>query len=639
MPVILDAITTLDFPLSGHQLIEASAGTGKTYTLANLYLRHVLAGRTAGELLVVTFTEAATEELRGRIRARLHQTACLLRTGPQQSDPQQTDQRRRSEKDPFLVALLQRLDSADDPEQARTEALERLQLAVHSMDEAAIQTIHGFCRRMLSEFAFLSGQGFQFDIIADDAELRRQYTRDWWRVSFYRDTDLALRALLQQTLGSVDAFLERLDPLLGLDPPTLLPTAPDWDAIEQAWQAIAQQSQTIIEDWRQRGAALQTRLLACGSYRANAAYRKGLEGRLLQIDQQLREQQRLPDGKLLKTLFQSEILGAQKKAKDPALNDPLFERCEQLAGQLGGLQTRLLQWALADAAAMVRNRLNTLKQDLQQLSHDDLLGHLHQALVADQGPLLARAIQARYPVAMIDEFQDTDPTQYAIFHAIYQEAVDSAWTLIGDPKQAIYSFRGGDIFTYARAKRDIGPEGLYSLDTNWRSVPAVVEACNRLFSRRPDAFIYSEAIPFEPIKAADKDHQPLMEQGRKQGRQQSGEGPGMVFWRLLGEQAPKAIPKSQAMPAINRAVAAEVARLIEGGRRGETRVGERPLCPGTSRCWCAPIMRPTICVLSCSTGASARSPSEIRVCSVAPRPWRCCRCCKRWPHPPILAPR
>ena len=174
---------------------------------------------------------------------------------------------------------------------------------------------------------------------------------------------------------------------------------------------------------------------------------------------------------------------------------------------------------------------------------------------------------------MIDEFQDTDPTQYAIFHAIYHGQPDCAWTMIGDPKQAIYSFRGGDIFTYARAKADVGEQGLYTLDTNWRSVPEVVEAVNRLFSIRDDAFIYSDAIPFESINAADKPHDRLSEHGET-------DAAGLHLWHWVDEgEKFKPVSGGAAKPVINRAVAAEIARLIAGGRSGDILIGERPLRP------------------------------------------------------------
>lgn len=576
MTRILDNHSVHAFPLKGSQLIEASAGTGKTYTIANLYLRHILAGRDVRELLVVTFTEAATEELRGRIRARLYQAARLLQTDGDAGD------------DEFLQYLQQQVAgaSADDGENGK--ALERLQLALHGMDEAAIFTIHGFCKRMLTEFAFNSGQGFRFELSGDDADLHREVLRDWWRTVFYADTERGLLALIGTQLKDVESFYQHLKPWLGVAPPALLPAAVGLDSLRAKWADIDAALTGIVAEWRQRGDELKQRLLDCKTFRANLNLFKKRDEYLANIDLYLRDRGCVPPDASFEMVRQSRLLSAQRKDKDPALNDAFFERCDALWEQLQTLGGQILPWALVDAAAMVNSSSATVKQHSREFSYDDLLRHLHAALLgsADDvdaaaagpvNPVLAKAIRERYPVAMIDEFQDTDSVQYAIFHAIYAGQPDCAWTMIGDPKQAIYSFRGGDIFTYARAKADVGEQGMYTLDTNWRSVPAVVSAANRLFGCRDDAFIYADAIPFEPTRPADKPHQPLLENGV--------EGAGLTLWHWIeegqGKQQgkPKGIAKKTAIPAINHAVCAEITRLIEGGRDGSVLIGDQPLRP------------------------------------------------------------
>ncbi len=163
-PVSLDAAATLEIDLTGIKLIEASAGTGKTYTIANLYLRHILAGRDPGKLLVVTFTNAATEELRGRIRVRLRDTLLLL-------------QQPTANKDEFLTLLLSQWQDHDG--ETQKAQLRRLQLALRCMDEAAIYTIHSFCQRALTDHAFYSGQSFEVTLLDDDRLLWEQALKDW----------------------------------------------------------------------------------------------------------------------------------------------------------------------------------------------------------------------------------------------------------------------------------------------------------------------------------------------------------------------------------------------------------------------------------------------------------------------------
>ena len=561
MTQVLDNRSVHAFPLSGSQLIEASAGTGKTYTIANLYLRHVLGGRNAREVLVVTFTEAATEELRGRIRARLYQAVRLLQSGGDGGD------------DEFL-SLLQQQHAAN----ADSDAVERLQLALHGMDEAAIFTIHGCCQRLLTEFAFNSGQGFRFEVSGDDADLYRRLLRDWWRRVFYADTERGLLALLGTELKGVEDFYQRLKPLLAVAAPGLLPDAAGLDALRADWRDSERALAAVIDEWRQRGDVLRQALLACSSFKANVKLRTRRAQYLDEIDLYLLARNSLPPTDSFKLLRQSELHRAQKQARDTALDDPFFERCDALWQQMEQLRGQLLPWALRDAASAVNAASVAVKQRSREFSFDDLLRHLHQALglgadAAGVNERLASAIRARYPVAMIDEFQDTDSIQYAIFHAIYANQADCAWTMIGDPKQAIYSFRGGDIFTYARAKADVGGQGLYTLDTNWRSVPTMVAAANQLFGCREDAFIFRDAIPFEPVQAADKPPRLLLEDGV------ASAGMTLWYWLEAARGKPRAIAKKVAVPAIDHAVCAEIARLIAGGRDGRVRIGERPLRP------------------------------------------------------------
>ena len=163
-------LNPLDFPLRGSALIEASAGTGTTFTIAALYLRLVLGHGgeaafrqplTPPEVLVVTFTEAATKELRDRIRARLAEAA-------------EAFLREDDEVDPLLLALRQ-----DYPRREWPACAQRLRLAAEWMDEAAVSTIHGWCNRMLREHAFDSGSLFSQTLEADQTELTQEAVRDY----------------------------------------------------------------------------------------------------------------------------------------------------------------------------------------------------------------------------------------------------------------------------------------------------------------------------------------------------------------------------------------------------------------------------------------------------------------------------
>ncbi len=208
----------LTLPLSGLHLIEASAGTGKTYAIAHLALRLILeAGRRVDEVLVLTFTDAATEELRERIARRLREARAVLLEGP----------RPDGDQDPLLVATLAR---QPDPDLAQA----RLDAAITSLDRAAIRTIHGFCQRVLRDYAFESGAPFDAELITDEQDLREAAAQDFWRRRMAgADAEEAAWLLKEWPHGPGD-LLNALGPYLGRSAPRLLPGPPgDWSALRR----------------------------------------------------------------------------------------------------------------------------------------------------------------------------------------------------------------------------------------------------------------------------------------------------------------------------------------------------------------------------------------------------------------------
>ncbi len=547
LPRILDQAALSSFPEAGLQLIESSAGTGKTYTLANLYLHQILSGRQVREILVVTFTEAATDELQARIRTRLSEALSVLRG--------------EREPDDSLRALL------PQDEKAREAAQDRLVYAVRAMDEAKIFTIHGFCKRILSEQAFYSAQPFQTEIENRDEEHQHRFLQDWWRRQIYPRTPSEAR-FVQTALGDLPQFQSLLVHLWGIQPKQLLPEVSDsLDALWKRYARLQQRLTQLADHWQREGKRLRDLLETSPGLRRKGAYQKD---RLSKALDQLSHWFQAPDLPLPNAFERLTIqkLEEQSKAPDPALSDPFFQECGQLYQDLETLQRDLKVAALRDAAAFVQGEMKAYKAREQRLSYDDLLRNLRDALAGAQGKQLGDRVRQQFPVAMIDEFQDTDAIQYEIFRRLYRGQAGCQLVMIGDPKQAIYSFRGGDIFTYITAKRDVGPAGLYTLDTNWRSTPEVIQAINTLFQNRPDPFVFQEDIPFLPAKPAVRSHRPLIRRGKPQ--------PALTLWSLLEEGER---PKNQAVPRIHTAIAQEIARLIEAGRRKEAFIGDRPLQP------------------------------------------------------------
>lgn len=478
-------LNPLQLPLHGLRLIEASAGTGKTWTIAALYLRLVLGhgDQDTGhsrpllppEILVVTFTDAATLELRERIRQRLSAAARSLRG--------------QGEADDFLLQLV---GDCDDEQRLRHARL--LQLAADWMDEAAIHTIHSWCNRMLRQHAFDSGSLFKLELEAGDRQLLQQVVRDYWRQFYYPLHGVEIDAI-SRLAATPDALFAKVEHLLkesdancwlngeqtlpveqAATPQQLLPAWREWrlrkDELERRARDGWRQAQTELEVWLRQ--ALAQKWLDGNTYRANS-----FEQRLTELASWAHNGGEC-DAKLL-TNFAYSGIKLKKDHHDKRPNHPAFLALDELVQHMAQ-QPEITVALQLHARRWIRQTYAERKQQRARLDYDDLLQQLDAALQGDNGPRLAQLIRQQYPVAMIDEFQDTDPLQYRIFHSVYcrEAAPSNALLLIGDPKQAIYAFRGADIHTYLQAKRDADGR-LYTLERNFRSTHELVAAVNRLF--------------------------------------------------------------------------------------------------------------------------------------------------------------
>ena len=471
----------LTSPLEGTNLIEAGAGTGKTYTITGLFLRLILEKRlSVKEILVVTYTVAATEELRDRIRRKIRDAleACSAGTSP----------------DSFLRGLILTLPD-------REEAAGLLRAALLDFDEAAISTIHGFCQRTLRESAFESGSLFDTDLEPEqETGLIEEIVQDFWRRNFYDAPLEWIRYAQGLNLGPtffLDLLRRGRSPL---DLKILPETAPvSFGAVAPFRQAYAE----LQAAWPAARAEVEQ---AFGEPGLHAAYRNHLSETLGLMDSFLAENgpafplpekfERFTTGGLKKK--------TRQKMKPP--DHPFFQRCDTLQQRATALRIELerhLLFLQGEIFQTLRQELPLRKQRRNIQSFDDLLTRLRQSLEKAGGDELSQAVRNRYRAALIDEFQDTDPVQYAIFQHIFERG-GSILFLIGDPKQAIYSFRGADLFAYLKAASRV--DRRYTLEGNWRSEPGLVAAVNTVFTSREDPFLYRE-IPFEPA-AAEADARP-----------------------------------------------------------------------------------------------------------------------------------
>ena len=550
-------------PLQGTRLVEASAGTGKTWSLSGLYLRLLLErALPVAQILVVTFTNAAVAELRERIRQRIADALAHLRgAAPANADP-------------FVPELLRRLAAPHGP--PAEQLVQRLELALHSFDEAAILTIHGFCQRALAEMPFSTGMPLQLTAISDDSELRQQVVNDFWRRHVAGAAlSPALAALLLRRGDSpqrLDAKLKRrlAKPLAQLRWPAALdatPPVPDagqwqrsFDAARACWRAEHPSIEAGVHAALGRLPATrytaQTLATACAEWQrlcAQPAAPPTLAG-FDKLDL-LAERQLQP-----------------KKGQAPPAPHPFHA----LAQQLLDADAARVQATELQRLALLRRLLEEGPQALREAKHaqrvlgfDDMLFNLYARLHAEGSGPLAALLRRRFSAALIDEFQDTDPLQYAIFRRLYQGS-DAPLLLVGDPKQAIYSFRGADLHTYMAARSDADSE--YTLADNQRSSGVLIAGLNALFGAQPRAFML-DGLAYRPVREGRKPRPPLHEDDGVACA-------ALQLWQLPRDDAGQPLPKAEAVRLALQACAAEIARLLTAGQAGRVRIGGRPLGGG-----------------------------------------------------------
>jgi len=535
-------LDALRLPLHGSRLIEASAGTGKTWTIASLYLRLVLGH--GGEdtrfarpllprdILVMTFTRAATKELVDRIRNRLSAAARAFRGDEAPADP-------------VLAGLI-----ADYPPEAHARQAWQLEQAAAAMDEAAVSTIDAWCQRMLREHAFDSGSLFDLTLTTDEAELAEEALADLLRhLAQFPAADFAAFCGL---FGSPARLERELHQLLrqGLAPENAQPIDAEPLAIFGQLLALRRASRGETPDTVRSAVTVITGLMEKGALRD-----QHMRGRLDKLlSWATNADADAPD--LSETGWASlEVAAVEKKIKaalapDAAAALNALADARPRIAEPSPVQADFLAWCLA----WLRGRIAVAKAERGLAGFQDMQQQLADALAdPERGPRLAAAIRRQFPVALIDEFQDTSALQYALFDRVYHignEAPEQALLLIGDPKQAIYGFRGADVFTYLKAAAACGPARTYTLQTNWRSTQAMVAAINQLFERAEHrladgAFALSAPfhLPFHPVAA----------QGRAEVFEEDGasqpaldlcllpaEGAGLSRDTLLGQLAPLA---------------------------------------------------------------------------------------------------
>ncbi|MDA8383975.1 MAG: exodeoxyribonuclease V subunit beta [Betaproteobacteria bacterium] len=530
-------------PLDGISLIEASAGTGKTWTITGLYVRLLLElSLEVDEILVVTYTKAATAELRARIRERLADAKRALTKG--------------AGAGPFCQRLATR-------HAARTQgAVARLTRAIRRFDEAAIYTIHGFCQRVLADHAIASGTPFDTELIPNESDLLEEVVEDFWRREVYTASGLFVAYLVDRG-ANPQALLEEIrphvdKPYLRIEPPA---SAQDFQVLEQEF---ADTYRACRETWMRSRSPIMALLLSGGldgrRYRKDAIP-KWCEG----LDGYFRPEAHHAGSCAHLTRFAASTIAAAAKGGTPPRH-PFFDACERLATLRDALFEARLVGLKADCLRFVQAELPARKRAHRVQSYGDLLNNLAAALGGPLGAPLAESVRARYRAALIDEFQDTDPVQFEIFAALYGQG-EAPVFLVGDPKQAIYSFRGADIFAYLKARALTTHR--YTLGVNQRSDAALIDAVGALFAHNPNPFVFEE-IAYPPVSASDR--------ARDAFTVADADGSALRFWLTPGGEDGKPLDKGMANRLAAEATAGEIARLLNLGRQSRAMIGDRALC-------------------------------------------------------------
>lgn len=486
-------------------LLEASAGTGKTWQIAHLVARFVACeGVPIDRILVITFTNAATSELRDRIRRRLVDVRACLEVACRTPEA-------LAEADEVLVRQF------CEPEGERETRLRRVHAALSGFDRASISTIHGFSQRMLDQFAFESGQEAELELVTDASELQQEYVSDLMANAYAEATEREVHALEELGFAPgrmrdlVEEMTGAVSPALRPEPSTLgdLPDTPL--ALARRWCAAVDSMGDFVESNAGEGAL--EGLASLVSANGKKLNKKTAAGAADDLRAWVAQGGR---GGTIGTKARNEYLRGERATS--AEEDSEYERVaplfEAVNGALG-LRERLISAMAIRVGEGARQHVDDELRRRRLLTFNTILSRLAERIVdPDSGAALAEAIRERYDVALVDEFQDTDAAQWAVLRAVFGHP-SRRLLLIGDPKQAIYAFRDADIHVYLDAKHVTSAQQ-ETMAKNFRTDASLVDAMNHLWQADSGAFL-TDDVEYVKVGARHADGRvalPPCEEGR-----------------------------------------------------------------------------------------------------------------------------
>lgn len=438
--------------LETSNLIEASAGTGKTYSIAILTLRLVLEKKIPiQQILMVTFTKAAVAELEIRIR-QFMRNALKVSEGITINDE-------------TIAGIVQA--SIRNEALGLKETQRLLKEAVLFLDETAILTIHSFCQRILTEFAFETSQVFGSEILTDTKSIIADMVNIFWR-KYITTLDVPLLQALINAGISRDDLVRLMDNALGGK--TFTPNEPlPENFLSAAYQA---DRYTVISEMEKRIEAIKQAILNYIS--ANSiSIRQATEKNNYANKSMLHL---LEDpAALLAAIIKNKDKGYVQKLYGQILLD--YEKIPPIEKEKIAFLNSIVHQIYKLAIQIIAAETERYKQQNNQLSFGDMIAKLHRAVVVNNNVFLINSLKIKYKAAFIDEFQDTDKVQYEIFDRLF--STDAVLFYIGDPKQSIYAWRKADIFTYFKAGDAVA--NLFGMNTNYRSSNNFIDAMNQFF--------------------------------------------------------------------------------------------------------------------------------------------------------------
>lgn len=561
----------LDLPLEGTRTVEANAGTGKTFTIAALYLRLLLErGLQPEEIAVATFTRAATAELSLRLREWL----ALAERALGQDEPTQPRAGDSGEMRMVRQILAQASGqfAASGDDNALQTLRERARAASLAIDTAQISTLHGFCFRVLSEFGFDTGSSLrQPELIEDLRALDLEIIRDFWRSG---SGDLKTAVRLADTWGDPETMAKQVgDPrwegrIVEVPQPDFAALDADFDAARRriaAWgdvecTAFEAELQRCVSTPRTRTACVQ----ACDVLRAWAS------------------------GSSSKAAFDTFDASAAASIcadkitklvpKDVRPQGQVFDDITALSDAYAAIVAAHAARDKLRGAELLREARTVLEHErARRMAERGLMGHdqavrtLETALFDGGAQRNLIRIQCRWKAALVDEFQDTDTAQWNVVRKLFG---NTTLILVGDPKQAIYGFRGGDVFAWRKAIASAAGEPL-NLTTSYRSGTRLCEAVNALF-RAPRAFI-EDGIDYHDVAASAASCKSVV-------LRDGTELPGLECWSFtaaeLGQPDDSPAAKDRARPALERRTVQYLAALLGSATLRDKHGSEQRLQPG-----------------------------------------------------------